>query len=291
LLARLRRRVDELFAQEGDQAGAEFKPEPGCHRLANLVDKGDVFRAVIAHPRVLEGARHVLGPDLKRSSLNARSVNPRGGAQPLHADMAALPDERGSWVCNTVWMLDASTPDNGALRLVPGSHRQGAAAAGAGGPSGRPPGSGPGDGAGGHRGGAERARWHGPPRGPAAGGAARLLAALQRRPPAHRPGSDSEVYGTRLGRSPLTARPSFDSYPPHRADAPDRTARGATPAAVPMRTARPGGGSATHAPRPRLKNATRRTAQPGPNAQRYSPRRACREFGPGAQVRACGCRN
>jgi hypothetical protein len=125
LLARLRRRVDELFAQEGDQAGAEFKQEPGCHRLANLVDKGAVVRAVIAHPRVLEGARHVLGPDLKLSSVNARSVNPGGGARPLHADMAALPDERGSWVCNTIWMLDAYTPDSGALGLVPGSHRRG----------------------------------------------------------------------------------------------------------------------------------------------------------------------
>jgi ectoine hydroxylase-related dioxygenase (phytanoyl-CoA dioxygenase family) len=80
---------------------------------------------VIAHPRVLECARHVLGPGLKLSSLNARSANPGGGAQPLHADMAALPDERGYWVCNTIWMLDASTPDNGALRLVPGSHRRG----------------------------------------------------------------------------------------------------------------------------------------------------------------------
>jgi hypothetical protein len=34
-------------------------------------------------PRVLESARHVLGPDLNLSSLNARSVNPAGGAQPL----------------------------------------------------------------------------------------------------------------------------------------------------------------------------------------------------------------
>src|SRR5262249_3855892 len=54
------------------------------------------------------------------------SVNPGGqGRQPLHADMGALPDQHGFWVCNTVWMLDDYTPDNGALRLVPGSHRWG----------------------------------------------------------------------------------------------------------------------------------------------------------------------
>src|SRR5262249_31409076 len=32
---------------------------------------------------------------------------------------------KGYWVCNTVWMLDDYTPDNGALRVVPGSHRWG----------------------------------------------------------------------------------------------------------------------------------------------------------------------
>jgi ectoine hydroxylase-related dioxygenase (phytanoyl-CoA dioxygenase family) len=123
LLARLRQRVDELFAEEGEAAGAEFKQEPSCRRLANLVDKGDVFREVIAHPEVLKYVGHVLGPDIKLSSLNARSVNPGGGAQPLHADMGAVADAKGYWVCNTIWMLDDYTPDNGALRLVPGSHR------------------------------------------------------------------------------------------------------------------------------------------------------------------------
>jgi ectoine hydroxylase-related dioxygenase (phytanoyl-CoA dioxygenase family) len=90
------------------------------------VDKGEVFREVIAAPRPLEYVRHVLGPDVKLSSLNARSVPPHGaGAQPLHADMGAVADERGYWVCNTVWMLDDFTPENGTLRLVPGSHRWG----------------------------------------------------------------------------------------------------------------------------------------------------------------------
>ncbi len=124
LLARLRARVAELFAAEGAAAGAEFRPEPGCRRLANLADKGNVFLEVVALPRLLAYVRRVLGPDLKLSSLNARSVETAGqGAQPLHADMAAVADARGPWVCNAVWMLDDFTADNGALRIVPGSHR------------------------------------------------------------------------------------------------------------------------------------------------------------------------
>jgi ectoine hydroxylase-related dioxygenase (phytanoyl-CoA dioxygenase family) len=122
LLAQLREAVGRLFAEEGDAAGAEFKQEPGCRRLANLIDKAEVFREIVALPRLLAYVRHVLGPEVKLSSLNARSAEPGAGAQPLHADMAAVADERGPWVCNTVWMLDDFTADNGALRVVPGSH-------------------------------------------------------------------------------------------------------------------------------------------------------------------------
>src|SRR6185437_15852260 len=125
LLSRLREQLERLLAEEGESAGIEFKLEPGCRRLANLVDKGELFREVIVLPRLLEYVRHVLGPDIKLSSLHARSVNPHGvQGQPLHADMSAIADARGPWVCNTLWMLDDFTTDNGALRVVPGSHRQ-----------------------------------------------------------------------------------------------------------------------------------------------------------------------
>jgi ectoine hydroxylase-related dioxygenase (phytanoyl-CoA dioxygenase family) len=68
----------------------------------------------------------VLGPRYKLSSLNARSANPRSHSrQPLHVDMGLLPDARGYSVCNSVWMLDDFTTENGALRVVPGSHRWG----------------------------------------------------------------------------------------------------------------------------------------------------------------------
>jgi hypothetical protein len=119
-------RVEELFALEGERSGSEFKQEPGTRRLANCVDKGRIFEKAIENPVVLKSVEAVLGPDFKLSSFNVRSANPQSNCgQPLHADSGALADEKGYWVCNSVWMLDDFTESNGALRVVPGSHRWG----------------------------------------------------------------------------------------------------------------------------------------------------------------------
>jgi len=123
LLAALRATVARLYEIEGENAGSEFRLEPGCLRLANLVDKDTVFQRVFAAPEMLALVRHVIGTDFKLSSLNCRTALPGCAPQPLHADMGGVADERGYWVCNIIWMLDAYTPDNGPLRVVPGSHR------------------------------------------------------------------------------------------------------------------------------------------------------------------------
>jgi ectoine hydroxylase-related dioxygenase (phytanoyl-CoA dioxygenase family) len=126
LLRDIRERVEQLWDEEGENAGAEFRQEPGARRLANLVDKGEVFERVVAHPRVLDAVRHVLGEDFKLSSLNARSTDPWSpDCQPLHCDAGAVADDSGFSVCNTIWLLDDFTPANGATRIVPGSqHRR-----------------------------------------------------------------------------------------------------------------------------------------------------------------------
>ncbi|MDR3701262.1 MAG: phytanoyl-CoA dioxygenase family protein [Candidatus Sulfopaludibacter sp.] len=125
-LESLRAAVARQLELEGENAGAEFRKEDHAQRLANLVDKGDVFRRLICHPDLLEAAQAVLGADFKLGSLNYRGADPRSdSAQPLHCDMGMTPDERGNAVFNSIWLLDDFTPENGATRYVPGSHRSG----------------------------------------------------------------------------------------------------------------------------------------------------------------------
>ena len=115
--------IEQLLSQEGKAAGSEFKQELHSRRLSNLINKGEIFRRLAAQPTVLEFIQVVLGEEYKLSSMNARSANPRQPTgQPLHADMAAVADKRGFWVCNAIWLVDDFTAENGCLRLIPGSH-------------------------------------------------------------------------------------------------------------------------------------------------------------------------
>lgn len=124
LLTGMQAHVEQLLAEEGAAAGSEFKTEENARRLANLVDKGDVFREAVSRPEMLALVESVLGDGFKLSSLNMRSANPHSSSvQPFHVDMGLLPDSKGYAVCNCVWMLDDFTLENGALRVIPGSHK------------------------------------------------------------------------------------------------------------------------------------------------------------------------
>ena len=80
-VAGLGRRFDELVTSEGDAAGIEVHQEPGTARLANLVDKGQIFDVCWNHPMVLAAVAHVYGwRPFKINSLNARAALPGEGA-------------------------------------------------------------------------------------------------------------------------------------------------------------------------------------------------------------------
>ena len=125
--------LKRLMEEEGEKAGAELMDskyikhpkEAGADRLADLVNKGEVFDIFYTHPRVLAGIAHVLGTDIKLSSLNYRAAKPGSGLQKLHVDWheAVVPGQYK--VCNSIWLLDNFSKENGATRIVPGSHLTG----------------------------------------------------------------------------------------------------------------------------------------------------------------------
>ena len=125
-LAAIRSRLAGLLALEGDKAGLEVHQEAGTDRLADLVNKDPVFDVCFTSPRLLACVAHVLA-DFKLSSLNFRAALPGSGLQALHTEGGPVTDPSRFQVCNSIWLLDDFTPDNGATRVVPGSHRSGKA--------------------------------------------------------------------------------------------------------------------------------------------------------------------
>ena len=118
-------RLEELWAREGEHAGEENYIEPGVRRLANLANKGEIFRKLYAHPQVVEVVEAVMGPDVRVAMVNARDVPPYTGVRmPFHmdSDKGRVRDEKGYSAATAIWMLDEFSIASGATAFVPGSH-------------------------------------------------------------------------------------------------------------------------------------------------------------------------
>jgi ectoine hydroxylase-related dioxygenase (phytanoyl-CoA dioxygenase family) len=98
----------------------------GLHttRIYNLLLHGETFEKIPVHPNVLPVVEGVLDPGLLISSLSSIAIGPDEQAQPVHADdqLIPLPRPHVPIICNTMWAVTDFTEENGATRLVPGSH-------------------------------------------------------------------------------------------------------------------------------------------------------------------------
>jgi ectoine hydroxylase-related dioxygenase (phytanoyl-CoA dioxygenase family) len=128
-------RLDEVIVAARELCGTDPRRNPFPRYAAfdddeivlkDLVNRGPEFDIAFSHPHVMAAVQHVLGDNLKLSYLHMRQPAPGAGHQDLHLDTYEDPAVHPvHYFCNTIWMLDDFTEDNGPTRFVPGSHHCG----------------------------------------------------------------------------------------------------------------------------------------------------------------------
>jgi ectoine hydroxylase-related dioxygenase (phytanoyl-CoA dioxygenase family) len=93
-------------------------------RIYNLLVHGDLYQRIPIHPNVLPVVEQVLDPGLLISSLSSIAIGPDESEQMIHADdqLIPIPKPHPPIICNTMWAITDFTEENGATRLVPGTH-------------------------------------------------------------------------------------------------------------------------------------------------------------------------
>jgi ectoine hydroxylase-related dioxygenase (phytanoyl-CoA dioxygenase family) len=113
-LEELRAAFDDLVSED---------PQSRTHELGTRRSKADnendVFAICWRHRLVLEAAAHLLGERFQVGHVDLRDPDPGHGEQRHHPDHGDSPVAG----LTITWYLDDFTADNGATRVVPGSHR------------------------------------------------------------------------------------------------------------------------------------------------------------------------
>ena len=109
------------------QTGQEDFMGHRTRRFGALLAKCPAARELVVHPLVLEVTEKVLGPYCARFQINYTGVmyiEPGEEAQVMHRDTGIYPLQNPvpPMTLGTLWAMNDFTVENGATRLVPGSH-------------------------------------------------------------------------------------------------------------------------------------------------------------------------
>ena len=126
LTTELRDTVRRLFTELGVEPRGNRAEGFATRRMYNLVPRAPVFQRLPVHPNVLPLVERLLEPDCLLSGTTAMDIGPGERLQGLHADdgFFRIGRPHRPMMSTTIWALTEFTADNGATRIVPGSHRE-----------------------------------------------------------------------------------------------------------------------------------------------------------------------
>jgi ectoine hydroxylase-related dioxygenase (phytanoyl-CoA dioxygenase family) len=95
--------------------------------IMNCTSKGRPFEQVLMNPKLNALMAYLLGDGYVLNASSSAIVEQGAPALPIHCDNAYVPDPFPSWAltATSVWFTEDVTADNGASRVIPGSHRYG----------------------------------------------------------------------------------------------------------------------------------------------------------------------
>jgi ectoine hydroxylase-related dioxygenase (phytanoyl-CoA dioxygenase family) len=107
----------------GKDGGSAVLKESGTRHINDLANGNQVFEIVYTNPRVLSAVYHVLRDEFRVGQVGGRDPLPGFGQQGLHADWPGRSRGEPFRVVTAIWLLDDFTDENGATRVVPGTHQ------------------------------------------------------------------------------------------------------------------------------------------------------------------------
>lgn len=118
----IRDRFEQQWAAEA-RIGRGIPNPTGVHSVCNLLSKGEIFHKTVLQPVTDDLISYLLGDGFLISAICGLQTVPGSKAQGLHGDqfLFRLPTEM-ALVANAFFMIDEFTEDNGATRIIPGSH-------------------------------------------------------------------------------------------------------------------------------------------------------------------------